>query len=89
MSVMVVYKFKSEHARQVDDYLRDFTRRTGREIERIDPDTRQGAELCRLYDIIEYPTVIATARDGQLRNIWRGIALPTIDEVSYYVERAV
>lgn len=89
MPVKVVYRFQGEYARRIDEYLHDFQRRTGQSIERLDPDTPEGASLCRLYDIVEYPTILATSEDGQLRNMWRGVALPTIDEVSYYVQRAV
>ena len=56
------------------------------QLEEIDPDSRRGADLCRLYDVVEYPTVIATGEDGKLRNVWRGLPLPLIDEVSYYVQ---
>lgn len=86
MAVKVVYKPVSEHATRVEEYLNDFRRRTGHEIEKVDPDTSSGASLCRLYDIVEYPTIIAVSDDGHLRNMWRGLALPPIDEVSYYVQ---
>jgi hypothetical protein len=86
VSVTVVYKPLSEQARAVTEFLRDFEKQTARTLETIDPDTREGAELCRLYDVVEYPTVIATTDDGQLRNLWRGIPLPSISEVSYYVQ---
>lgn len=82
---MIFYKAKSDHARSVTDFLRDFERQTGHVIEEVDPDSRRGADLCRVYDIVEYPTVLATADDGQERNTWRGLPLPTINEVSYYV----
>ncbi|MFZ2544820.1 MAG: hypothetical protein WAW80_02490 [Candidatus Saccharimonadales bacterium] len=85
MSVMIVYKPMSEHARIVDEYLRDFQRRTARAIDVVNPDTRDGVEICNLYDVVEYPTIIATNEDGKMRNMWRGLPLPTIDEVSYYV----
>ena len=39
MRVAVVYKYESDHAREVLDYLRDFSRQTGHDIEEIDPDT--------------------------------------------------
>ncbi len=83
---MVVYKSESEHARAVIEFLHDFEKRTARTLEEIDPDSRRGADICRLYDVVEYPTVIATTIDGQLRNMWRGLPMPTINEVSYYVE---
>jgi len=84
MKVVVVYKEVSDHARPVEDYLRDFSKQTGREIETLNPDSPDGADLCRTYDIVEYPTLIALSDDGQMQNSWRGLPLPTISEVSYY-----
>ena len=84
MKVTVIYKPQSEHARAVEEYLRDFSRRTGDELETLDPETPDGATLCRTYDIVEYPTIIARSDDGQMQNSWRGLPLPTISEVSYY-----
>ena len=85
MRVAIVYKDESDHAREVIDYRRDFLYQTGHELETVDPDTADGAQFCRVYDIVEYPTVIAMADDGQLLNMWRGTPLPTISEVSFYV----
>lgn len=85
MSVSVIYKPSSEHARAVFEFLREFEKLTTHKLVEIDPDTREGADICRLYEIVEYPTVLATADDGQLRNMWPGTPLPTINEVSYYV----
>ncbi|MFA5392638.1 MAG: hypothetical protein WC306_03105 [Candidatus Paceibacterota bacterium] len=85
MSVQIIFKEESDRAREVLDYLRDFERQTGHKLETVNPDTPEGAQLCRVYDIVEYPTVIATTSDGQIRNLWRGSPLPTISEVSYYV----
>lgn len=82
---MVVYKAHSEHARGVEEYMREFERRTGKVLETIDPDSRRGADICRLYDVVEYPTIIATTNDGQLLRMWRGVTLPLIDEVNSYV----
>lgn len=84
MIVKVIYRYESDHAREVLSYLRDFSRQTGRTIEEIDPDTPEGTHTCRTYDIVEYPTMIALSDDGQLQHMWRGRPLPTINEVSYY-----
>jgi len=86
MRVAVVYKYESDHAREVLDYLRDFESQTGHKLEEIDPDTAAGAFTCKTYDIVEYPTVFAVSDGGQLQNMWRGRPLPTISEVSYYVQ---
>ncbi len=85
MKTIVVYKDNTDAARSVTDYLRDFHRQTGHELETIDPETLSGADFCRTYDIVEYPSIVAISDDGALQNLWRGLPLPTISEVSYYV----
>ncbi|OYW42101.1 hypothetical protein B7Z28_01775 [Candidatus Saccharibacteria bacterium 32-45-3] len=85
MRVVVIYRYESDHAREVFDYLRDFSRQTGHAIEEIDPDSREGSQFCSVYDIVEYPTIIALSDSGQVQNTWRGRPLPTISEVSFYV----
>ena len=84
MRVAIVYKYESDHAREVLDFLRDVERQTGHEIETIDPDTRDGSGFCRTYDIVEYPTMVALDDGGILQHMWRGRPLPMISEVSYY-----
>lgn len=86
MRAVVVYKEESDHAREVINYMTDFRRQTGRELEVVDPETADGASFCRTYDIVEYPSIVALSSDGMLQNLWRGRPLPTIGEVSYYVE---
>ncbi|HJP81778.1 MAG TPA: hypothetical protein VJ841_05270 [Candidatus Saccharimonadales bacterium] len=85
MRVVVIFKDESEHAREVYDYMRDFERQTGHTLETLDPDSKEGIDFCSVYDIVEYPTLVAIADDGTLQNTWRGTPLPTISEVSYYV----
>lgn len=85
MRVVVVYKEETDYARQVNDYLRDFMRQTGHELETLNPDTPEGATFCRTYDIVEYPSLIAISDEGVMQNVWRGLPLPTISEISYYV----
>lgn len=84
MKAIVIYRSDSEHGRVVEEYLRDFLRRTGNELETLDPDSLQGSTMCRAYDIVEYPTVVALSDDGQVQSSWRGLPLPTINELSYY-----
>ena len=85
MRVVVVYKQETDYARRVDEFLGDFKRQTGRDLETLDPDTRDGSGFCETYDVVEYPTIIAISDDGQIQNQWKGLPLPTIREVSYYV----
>lgn len=82
---MIFYRDASEHGQAVREFLREFTRQTGKTVEGVDPDTPKGSELCQLYDIVEYPTVVAVDNEGQMQQMWRGLPLPTISEISYYV----
>lgn len=84
MKVVVVFKSESEHARAVSDFLHEFKRQTGRDLEMISPDTKEGDTFCRTYDVVEYPTMLALGDDGAMQQTWRGLPLPTVSEVSYY-----
>lgn len=86
MRVVVLYKEQTDDAREVIDYLRDFQHQTGHELETMDPETPDGVMFCKAYDILEFPTILALSDDGQLQNMWKGTPLPTISEVSYYVQ---
>ncbi len=85
MKVVVLYKQATDYARQVDDYMFDFKRITGHDLETMDPESRDGVGFCQAYDILEFPTIVALSDDGQIQNKWVGLPLPTISEVSYYV----
>lgn len=85
MRVVVLYKEATDYARQVEDYLADFKRQTGHDLETMNPETPNGISFCEAYDILEFPTIVALSDDGHLQNQWRGLPLPTISEVSYYV----
>lgn len=69
----------------VAEYAREFERRTSRELQLLDIDTKDGWEMAKLYDVTQYPAIVAMADDGTLQNLWQGEPLPLIDEVSGYV----
>ncbi len=84
MRTFVVYREQSEHARDVETFMHDFTRQTGKMIDAVNPDTPDGAHLMATYDIVELPSVVALDDGGVIQTLWRGVPLPTISEVSYY-----
>lgn len=84
MKTIVIYKEQSDHARSVITFMHDFQRQTGRELESMDPETRAGSMFCETYDIMQYPTIVSLDENGVVQNIWPGLPLPTISEVSYY-----
>ena len=83
MRVVCIYKDRQDYTRSVEEWLENFRRQTGHEIETMDPDKNTG--FCEAYDIVEFPTIIALGNTGEVRNIWRGRTLPLINEVLYYV----
>lgn len=86
MRVVVITKDNMDYTRDIDTFLENFTRQTGKTVEVLDPETKEGDSFARAYDIVEYPTIIALSDDGQLLNMWIGKSLPTINEVSFYVQ---
>ncbi len=85
MRVVIIWREGEDYSRTVSDWLRDFERRTGKQLESYSPDDGGGLSLCRAYDIVEYPTMMALGDDGSLLQMWRGASMPRIDEVVYYL----
>lgn len=84
MKVCILYHPQSDHARRVEEYANDFQRIKGKQIELLSLETREGAELATLYDIVRYPAVIARRDNGELLKHWEGDELPLMDEVAAY-----
>ena len=85
----MVWRDNAEHAREIGEWLNDFERRTGKEIESIDPDSSAGSSFIQFYDVVEYPTILALNDDGKALDAWRGFPLPRIVEVSYYAAEKI
>ena len=83
MRVVCIYKDGYDYTRSVEEWLENFRRQTGREIEKMNPD--ENAEFCEVYDIVEYPTIIVLSDEGEVRAMWRGKKMPLINEVLYYI----
>ena len=75
MRVVIIWRDDADYSRSV----------SGREPESVSPDSPEGESLCRLYDVVEYPTIIALDNDGKLLQMWRGTMFPRIDDVNYYL----
>lgn len=83
MRVVCIYRDNQDYSRTVAEWLDNFRRQTGREIETLDPDTN--TSFCEAYDIVEYPTILALGEAGDVRASWRSRDLPLINEVLYYM----
>ncbi len=86
MKVQILYRPNSEFARSVEEYARDFEKQRGKKIELISLDTLEGADKARLYDITNYPAVLASREDGGMLAFWQGVPLPLMNEVAAYLD---
>ncbi len=84
MRVVILTKERTDYARDVEIYLGDFKRQTGHDIDVLDPESPAGVSFCEAYGVLEFPTIVAISDGGQMQNMWKGLPLPTISEVSYY-----
>lgn len=84
MKVAVLYRSQSEQERKVLEFEHDYNRRTGRDISMYDVNTLEGSAMAELYDIVQYPAVIAMDEQGQMLQLWQGEQLPLINDVMYY-----
>lgn len=82
MRVVCVFRDNQDYTRTVTDWLEDFRRQTGKEIETMNPD--ENVSFCGTYDIVEYPTMLALDDNGAVLAMWRGREMPLINEVLYY-----
>lgn len=85
MKAVVLYRPDSEHARIVEDYVRDFEKRTGKKPELLSMETVEGVQRAGVYDIMQYPAVVVTKDDGQFVKDWVGENLPLVNDVVGYL----
>ncbi len=85
MKAVVIYRPNSEFARMVEEYAHDFKRTKGFDLELVDLNTRDGADLAKLYDVMEYPSILVARDDGGLIKCWQGEQLPLMSEVAGYL----
>ena len=86
MKVLILYRPNSEHATLVETFVRDFQHQHdfGNKVELVSVDTRDGASTAALYDIWNFPSILAIGEGGRVMNVWQGEPLPLMDEVAGY-----
>ncbi len=89
MRVIVLYRPNSEHARRVEEYIADFQRfHPGESIETQNIDSIDGSRMAQLYEIMEYPAVMALSNDGIMQQMWVGVdKMPLMNDLAYYAQQ--
>ncbi len=85
MRIVVIYRDSSDHSREVTEWIDQFERRSGTEVEKLDPDSLDGETFCSARDIMHYPTITVVDGEGKTYESWSGSPLPIIDEVMGYL----
>ena len=83
MKVVVLYRPDSDHARKVEEFAHDFEHLHGGRVELVSVNTRDGAATASLYDILQFPAVMATTDIGEMLQVWTG-DIPLMNEVAAY-----
>lgn len=85
MKISILYKPKTETGTPVEDFLREFSSRTGKSIEAIDAESHEGIEIAKALDILQFPVLLVRENDGTLVQSWVEMdKWPTISELSFY-----
>jgi len=86
MKLLVLYRPDSEHASRTESFLREFSQRYPdiNRIDVLDLNTRDGAATASIYDVMQYPALIAATDDGIAQQVWQGDMLPLMSDVSSY-----
>ena len=88
MKVLIFYQPVSEHARTVEEFMHEFNRRYPEsELTLVDVDSIKGSQQAEVYDIIQYPTVMATTDAGATLQRWDGGVMPLMNEVAYFANQ--
>ncbi|HUC89913.1 MAG TPA: hypothetical protein VMR45_03860 [Patescibacteria group bacterium] len=89
MKLLILYRPDSEHESEVETFVRDFRRQyeSGKKLELLSLNTRDGAATASIYDVMSYPAILALADNGSVLNMWQGTPLPLMDEVAGYIAR--
>jgi hypothetical protein len=82
MKMVMLYHPVSGHARLVEGYARDFERIHHLKPELASLETPEGANIAKVYDVVQYPAIIVTQDDGAHMKQWEGEKLPLMDEVA-------
>ena len=85
MKLLVLYRPNSEHGRKIEEFIREYqSRHFTKNIELVNIDSREGIATATLYDVVEYPAILALQTDGYPQKVWQGSDLPLMDEVASY-----
>jgi thiol-disulfide isomerase/thioredoxin len=85
MHLAILYHPNNEYSRATEELVEELKTQTDKKIEFIDVDTKEGMEKVDHYGIVDYPAFIVLTDDGQPYFMWQGSSMPSIAEISSYL----
>jgi len=83
--IKLLYHPDSEHDPLVRSYCHDYQKLTGKDIELVSLETKEGDWLASSVEVTQYPAILAvTDDDSTVVKMWQGEPLPLLSEVAYY-----
>jgi hypothetical protein len=88
MRVVILYRPHSDYQGIAEDYARDYHQQhPDKELELVNLDEIDGAEMAKLYDVTRYPAILALREDGSMLKLWQDEHFPLLSEVDYYARQ--
>ena len=87
MRVVMVCRNDMDYTREANDWVADFKRETGCDVDWEDPETISGEIFATHHDVMMYPTLLVMRDDSKVLAKWAG-KLPQFDEVTYIMRDA-
>ncbi len=83
----MVCRDNTEYTREATDWVADFKKATGYDVDWEDPETISGEMFATHHDIVQYPTLCVMRDDSKVLAKWSG-KLPQFEEVTYIMRDA-
>ena len=87
MRVVMVTRDNAEYTRESMDWMTEFARETGIQVEWENPETIGGEIFATTHEIMQYPTVCVVDGSSKIIAKWAG-KMPRFEEVSYVLRDA-
>lgn len=85
MRVVAVWRERTDYAREVQDWMKQFEQERGIKVESVNPDSKEGELFVEARDLLQYPTVLVLTDAGMVVAEFKGRPLPQFAEVGYYL----
>lgn len=85
MRISVLYRPSSDTSRAVEEFIHEFERIHHKRVEVLSTETREGSAMASLYDIFQFPAIVAIEDDGRIAQVWTGDELPLMNDVAAFL----